>query len=298
MSGLGVSENQLGWTAVRLHYSCDPAKDPHTDEGAAWLEKAKRAYPDPHKWATEMEINWWITAGARVYPEFIESDHCRPAASVRRKVLYRAWDFGYHAPACLIAQIDAQDRLLVLKEVIGHEQTTRDFAKQVIAQCAEWFPTHSAGYDDCCDPAGQQRNATAEASEVRDVEILSALGIYPRWEHGWSRKDGRALIHQLLVLRHDFTPSLYVDQAGCPVLVQGFLGKFVYPTTRDGRAHDEPDESNHPWADAQAALRYLATRLYSALGLRRFRYQPVMKSEPVEYHGYGTPTRGGRTRRE
>ncbi len=245
-----------------------------------------------------MEINWWITAGARVYPEFIESDHCRPAESVRRKVIYRAWDFGYHSPAVVIAQLDAQDRLLVLKEVVGHEQTTRDFAKDVIAQCATWFPHHAAGFDDCCDPAGQQRKSTAEASELRDVEILGGLGIFPRWEHGWSRKDGRALIHQLLVLRHDLTPSLYVDQAGCPTLVQGFLGKFVYPTTRDGRAQDEPDESNHPWADVHAALRYLATRLYSSLGLRRFRYQPVMKDESVAYHGYGTSIRSVARRRE
>ena len=208
MSRLDIGENALGWTTVRLHYACDPAKDPHTEAGAQWLESARRAYPDPHKWAQEMEINWWIAAGARVYPEFSETEHTKTLDYRHRKVIYRAWDFGWHAPACLLAQIDPQDRLICLREVVGHEQPTRDFAKRVIERCAEWYPNHTAGFDDRCDPAGQQRHATAEQSEIRDVEILSSLGIYPKWEHGWSRKDGRSLVHQLLVLRSDDTPSL------------------------------------------------------------------------------------------
>lgn len=288
MSSLQVTTNALGWTTVRLHYSCDPDKNPATERGASWLESARRMYPDPHRWATEMEINWWITAGARVYPEFSETLHSQALRHRERKVIYRAWDFGWHAPACLFGQIDEKDRLICLRELIGHEETTRDFAKRVIERTAEWWPMHTAGFEDVCDPAGQQRHASAEKSEVRDVEILNGLGVYPRWEYGWSRKDGRSLVHQLLVPRNDDTPSLYADHSHCPVLVQGFLGKYVYPTTRDGRAHDEPDEGNHPWADIHACLRYLCTGLYSSLGLRRFKYQPVIEKR-LNYHGYGTP---------
>jgi len=292
VKGLDVRVNELGLTAIRLHYSADPDKDPATDVGARWLDQARRLQPDPNRFSMEFEINWWVAAGTRVFPEFTEARYSKPLEPRTRKVLYRAWDFGWHAPVCLIGQIDSQDRLMVLREIVGREQTTRDFAKLVIDRCTAWYPHHVAGFEDFCDPAGQHVSATAsERSESRDVEVLQALQIYPKWEHGWSRKDGRALIHQLLVLRTDDTPSLYVDGAQCPVLLQAFLGKYVYPPKAGGQAHDEPDEHNHPWADAMAALRYLVTGLYTALGLRRFRYQPVLKEEEPTYHGYGTPIR-------
>ncbi len=277
-------ENALGFTAVRLHYSADPSKD------ADWAVQARRAYPDPNQWAREMEISWWVAEGTRVYPEFSEQVHCRDLSHRPRKVIYRAWDFGYLAPACLIAQIDQQDRLMVLREVIGHEETTKLFAERVLSLCASWYPHHVAGFQDFCDPAGQQRKSTSESSEVQDVQILNNLGVYPTWEFGWTRKHGRALVHQLLQTRLDGSPGFYVNPVGAPVLVQGFLGKYVYPPKKGGQAHDEPDESNHPWADAHACLRYLATGLYSALGLRRVSQSPEPPRE-ITWHGYGSPKR-------
>lgn len=294
MKGLEITENGLGVTAVRLHYSADPEKNPNTETGAAWLERVRRLYPDPNAFNQEFEVSFWVSSGTRVYPEFSEIVHCQPLEHRSRKVIYRAWDFGWHAPACLIAQLDPQDRLVILHEIIGHEETTRAFAERVIEKCADWYPTHAPGYQDFCDPAGQQVNAAAsERSEARDVEILNKLGIHPKWEWGWSRKDGRSLVHQLLQQRTDGTPGFYVDPQHAPVLVQGFLGKYVYPEQANGAARDEPDERNHPWADAHAALRYLCTGLYSALGLRRHAPPPPPAPE-ITYHGYGSPRRGQR----
>jgi hypothetical protein len=292
VKGLSISENALDFTVIRLHYSADPAKDPATEAGLKWYETTKRLFPDPIKWEQEFEINWWVAAGTRVYPEFNESQHCLDVDGYRaRKPIYRAWDFGWHAPACLIAQIDSKDRLVILKEVVGNQETTRDFAKKVIEKCSAWFPAHGQ-YRDFCDPAGQMHNSTAsEKSEARDVEILQNLGIHPSWEWGWNRKDGRSLVHQLLVLRIDGTPGLYVVPSGAPVLLQGFLGKYVYPPKKGGTAHDEPDEGNHPWSDIHACLRYLCTGLYSSLGLRRPGAQPLSAPAEVAYHGYGTPKR-------
>jgi hypothetical protein len=287
LKGFSVRENELGITAVRIHYSADPEKDPDTEGGRKWIETMRRLYPDPNNFAQELEINFWVAQGTRVYPQFTEAQHAIPTAHRERKVLYRSWDFGWHAPVCLVGQIDPQDRLVCLREIVGHETTTKEFAEDVVARCATWYPTHSAGFQDFCDPAGQQVDATAsERSEARDVEVLNKLGVYPKWEYGWSRKHGRALVHQLLQVRQDNTPSLYVDSARCPVLMQGFLGKYVYPEKRGGQVADEPDESNHPWADAHAALRYLVTGLYTSLGLKRPGYTPPVE-RPVDYTGYG-----------
>ena len=292
MRGFDVRINEIGLAAVRLHYSADPEKDPTTEQGQKWVDNMRRFYPDPNQWNQEFEINFWVAAGTRVYPEFNEIHHCRDVEHRSRKVIYRAWDFGWITPACVIAQIDERDRLVILRELVGREQTTKSFAEDVIFRCAQWYPHHVAGFQDFCDPAGQQHKPNAnERSEAQDVAILQTLGVYPTWEHGWSRKDGRSLVHQLLQLRVDDTPSLYVNPTRCPVLVQGFLGKFVYPGTRDGRAKDEPDESLHPWADVQACLRYLATGLYSALGLRRSKAPVPTRSANLKYSGYGTPIR-------
>lgn len=305
--GLLISENPLGWRTIKLHYSSDPAHDvTNPDEelraqANQWVVEKQRIVGDPHRWAQEMEISFWAALGARVFPEFLESLHApMPLLPNPRKVLYRSWDFGWRAPACLIASIDSKDRLLVLKEIIGLESSTRDFAQDVIRRCAEWFPTHAPGWQDFADPAGQQvKSIDSEKSEKRDIEVLNTLGIYPSWEYGWSRKDGRSLIHQLLVLRTDQTPGIFVDPAGCPTLLQGFLGKFCYPETKQGKIKDEPDESLHPWADAQAALRYMVTGLYTALGLRRFRYQPVIPdTKEQKWMGYGTPIRDSDRRRD
>ena len=277
MNPFDVTENAMGFKAVRVHYSASPAKDPATEEGAKWYARARQMYPDENMWNQEFELNWWIAKGVRVYPQFSETVHGLATEFRDRKVVYRAWDFGWHAPCCLLAQIDSKDRLVVHREIVGHEETTKQFAEKVLAKCAEWWPHHTAGFQDFCDPAGQQRKSTAEASEVRDVEVLQALGVWPSWQHGWTRKHGRALVHQLLQVRSDETPSMYVNPSGCPVLLQGFLGKYVYPGKAGGKAHDEPDENNHPWADAHACLRYLATGLYSALGLR---HQTIPDAEP------------------
>lgn len=299
MKGFDVSKNVLGFTTVRLHYSADPAKDvghpdPAIREAAQkWFDRTHALFPDETTWDQELEINWWVATGQRVYPEFLESTHVRPLDYNRRKVIYRAWDFGWHAPACLIAQVDPKDRLLLLREVIGRQQTTASFAALVIDRCASWYPNHAAGFEDFCDPAGQQAQPVSnEKNELRDVEVLGGLGIHPSWEYGWSRKDGRSLVHQLLRLRTDQSPSLYVNAQEAPVLTQGFLGKYVYPEGKDGRVKDEPDEGNHPWSDIHACLRYLATGLYGLLGLRRFKYQPIMQTA-VDYHGYGSPIRRG-----
>ena len=291
----------MGFTTCRLHYSCDPAKDvanpdPEQAEAAGkWLDQQRASLPDPNDFEREYEINFFVGVGTRVFPQFTESQHARPLGVGRGKRMYRGWDFGWHAPACLIAQVDEKERLLILKELVGAKQTTRDFAQSVVAKCAEWFPRHTAGYEDFCDPAGQQvKSLESEHSEKRDIEVLNGLGIFPRYEYGWSRKDGRALVHQLLQVRVDGTPSCYVDLAGCPIVGQSFLGRYVYPETREGKVREEPDDDTHPYADVMAALRYLVTGLHWRLGLRRMARLPDAQSgQSVQsaYTGYGTPTR-------
>ena len=300
MRGLTISTNAMGFTAVRLHYSCDPFKDPdNTDtaiaaEAQKWLEIQKLQFPDPNDFQREMEINFFVGKGSRVFPQFSQVYHTMPTVFNRHKVIYRTWDFGYHAPACLFAQIDAQGRLHLIRELVGRNQITHDFAQRVVKLCEDWYPLHAAGYEDYCDPAGQQvKSLESDKNEKRDIEVLSGLGINANYEYGWSRKDGRTLVHRLLAMRTDGTPGLRVDESTCPTLTQSFLGRYVFPETRDGRIKEEPDDDTHPWADVMAALRYLVIGLHRKLGLSRIQFGITPATlAPVDYHGYGSPWRG------
>lgn len=301
VKGLEIRDTPMGFKALRLHYSADPEHDiAHPDpevaqRAQAWLDRQRALYPDPNLWAQEMEISFWVSAGSRVFPTFRYEVHAIPLTLTQRKVVYRGWDFGWHCPVALLAQIDPQGRLLVLKEIVGHEQDTRSFAQTVLDKCAAWLPFHSAGYEDYCDPAGQQVKAIeSERNERRDTEVLAGLGIHVQYEYGWSRKDGRALIHRLLQTRTDGTPSLYVDPQGCPTLAQAFVGRYVYPAKKDGTVDEEPDDKTHPWADVMASLRYLVIGLHKRLGLPRMALasSPLMNGRaPKAYHGYGTVRR-------
>jgi len=248
--------NALGFWAIRWHYAADPEKNPQSSNPAQaakaqqWLAAMHDSYPDPNDFAREMEINWSAGYGARVFPAFTSTHHAVGQTLRKHKVIYRGWDFGWITPACLWAQIDGEGRLCVLKELVGAKQTTHDFAGDVLQRGAEWYPNHAAGFEDFCDPAGQQvKSLESEHNERRDVEVLAGLGIHAGFEYGWSRKDARTLIHRLLELRKDGTPSLLVDPAGCPLLTQAFLGRYVYPMTKDGRQKPDPDDDSHPWAD-------------------------------------------------
>ena len=187
--------------------------------------------------------------------------------------------------------------MLVLREFVGSRQTTREFAEHVVHECARLYPNHAAGYGDYCDPAGQQiKSIESEKSERRDIEVLNGLGIFPSYEYGWSRKDGRTLIHQLLALRHDKTPGMYVSQTTCELLVQAFLGQYIYPERKtDQKIADDPNDDEHPWGDIMAALRYGVTGLHTKLGLRRLLpaiAPPTPGTTPsLEYTGYGLPVR-------
>lgn len=299
MKGYQAGKNSMGLYAIKLHYSADPDHDvdnPNPDIAKSayeWVETQRMQYPDPNDFQRELEISFYVAKGSRVFPQYSSVRHEMPLQVSSRKIVYRGWDFGWHAPVCLFAQIDAQGRLCVIRELVGSKQTTRDFATTVVTKSAEWFPLHTPGFYDYCDPAGQQvKSIDSDKNENRDIDVLHGLGIHPTYEWGWSRKDGRALIHQLLAVRTDSTPSMYVDPSTCPVLSEAALGRYVYPETQAGKLREEPNDEEHPFGDVMAALRYLVTGLHAKLALTRFKASSLApQSTTARPSGYGMARR-------
>jgi hypothetical protein len=280
MRGLTLAKNPLGVVSIRAHYSLFPNHDPHSadpelaEEARAWLEKQRLRYLDPNDFQREMECSFDVTAGKRCFPEFSEQDHVldeqnmgRLAADLmprRRRRLLRSWDFGYHHPAVVIAQVDSRDRLILYGELQGRDLDIDRFAQKVIQYCADSFGDWSAwGYADYCDPAGAQvRSIMSEQSETTELQVLARYGIYPAYSPR-PRKTGRAIIHQLLRERDDKSPALLVTRR-CPIIISGMLGGYTYKMKTDGTYHDEPDDDGY-FSHTQACLRYLVTNHFSNL---------------------------------
>jgi len=70
IKGIKTTINRERARVIRVHYSCDPDKDPENDVGKKWLDTALIGYrgmQDP-KWQKEMEINFKAMGGQLCYP--------------------------------------------------------------------------------------------------------------------------------------------------------------------------------------------------------------------------------------
>lgn len=303
--GLTIWENtEAEITSIRLHYTAFPDKDPkhpnpEVAKGAeAWLQKQRKKYLTQNDWDREMEIDFNISAGKRVFPEFSEDEHvidpdnCERygvgAIPLRRRRLLRAWDFGWHFPACIVGQIDTRDRLILYGELQGRDVDIDRFAQQVIEWCAATFGDWSAaGWDDYCDPAGAQvRSIMSDKNENTELQVLARYGIHPSYAVQ-SRRAGRGIIHRMLEHREDRTPALLVSR-NCPIVIAGMLGGYSYKPKPGGDTfHEEPDDESY-YSHTQACLRYMVTGKYGHLGEHRRPVVP-MHAKPL----FGSNSRGG-----
>jgi hypothetical protein len=77
MKGLSIRTTSLGFRVLRLHYSCDPDKDPVTDEGKRWYDEARKGMPDA-RFRQEYELDYGALSGQLVFPTFEETIHVVP----------------------------------------------------------------------------------------------------------------------------------------------------------------------------------------------------------------------------
>lgn len=223
---------------VTLHWSAHPHKD------AAWYERQSRRMSADEQ-ARELDINYHLSVKNRVYNEFTQRHQQRLQVAPNRTV-YRVWDFGYHAPACLWAQIDEEGRLLILRELVGEQEVLADFTQRVLATTQ----AHFAGCPvrDSCDPAGQQVSALLGHNSVA---VLNRFGIFPTYE-ATPITEGIEKVRHLLIEEREGLPALLVDPEACPWTIEAFDGGYRYKAGAPEVIHEE-----HPYEDVMDCLRYL-----------------------------------------
>jgi hypothetical protein len=220
---------------LSLHWRQHPHKD------SDWYELQKKRLSEDEV-ARELDINYHLSQKDRVFRIFT-LEHQGDFEAIPGRRVIRSWDFGYHCPACLFIQIDADDRLIVLREVVGNADLLVDFAGRVLELSKASFP--NANFEDVCDPAGAQRS---DKSAQTSIEILNSLGIYPTHDRSLIR-DGLELIRMKLAARIGKQPGLMVDKR-CIKLIEAFEGGYRY-----GPKEEIPIQE-HPYEDVMDCLRY------------------------------------------
>lgn len=105
MKGIEERKSDAGFHCIRLHYTADPAKDPATPEGAAWLQNELRGYPGGMQsaaWRQEMEIDWDAAGGDLVFPQLQVYDDeifVPPFDIPESWSLYGSFDYGHRNPS-------------------------------------------------------------------------------------------------------------------------------------------------------------------------------------------------------
>ena len=189
------------------------------------------------------------TAGTPVFHRSFSRSRHVTNKDLRRAIdpnypLWRGWDFGINHPACAVFQYDThRGQMRVLWSIVDHDILTHEFAKKVMAQLTADLSSCAIQYEqlrwlDACDPAGADRRSTG----ITDVQILQALGIYPKYRRT-RIGEGVDLIEEMLLSNcYQDQPTLLLD-ARCEMLIDALEGGYCikgdstssyYETTKDG----------------------------------------------------------------
>lgn len=211
--------------------------------------------------------------GKPFYAGFQEQLHRRPVDYIPNKPIYRGIDFGYHHPACVWAQIDARDRLMVLRELLGIDILIDFFADKIVQFENEYFPK-AKEFKTFYDPAGE---AVTDKSEKTSVEILQGKGIVGFCKQSTYR-ERKEIIERKLCTLIGHIPALIVDPC-CPIIIDGFLGGYHYPEAVQGQPESETPFEDDYYEHLMNGLEYIIVNLF---GVRKKKKANAKDAKRVE----------------
>ena len=240
--GLHLRHNPINKFAVlRLHYEADPDKNPATERGRQWFNTVREGKAE-NQWLREYEIDFLSHVGKRVCPDFDMNKHVLDTLAPHADFpLYRGWDPGIRASACVIGQIvepeKGRPQVRIFHEYPFFEAAFQSLVKRVIGDSEDRYAKRR--FWDDIDIAALQRG---QARGAAPIDILGERGISPR--HMKSKPTDRAiLINHLLTSRtHDGQPCFLIHPR-CHRLISGFRGLYRFKETKAGRATDKIDDT-------------------------------------------------------
>jgi len=240
MQGLWARTNpNNGFRVLTVHYTADPLRRTQEWQDAARMGCVERMGSNSdYVWQTEQEINYSLRPGGRVFPEFTREKNVGRPEYIPNQPIIRGWDFGFHHPANVCFQFDHLGRVCVLRELIGQDVGIRTFAGQVLDTTEQAFP-NALYYRDFGDPRG---NDVSDQSERTKVEILRSMGvtcICPK----------APTTRRIDLIRHLIVTGNLTVHEDCNLIIDAFLGQYVYPEDRTGQIVSEIPEKTAVYAD-------------------------------------------------
>jgi hypothetical protein len=197
----------------------------------------------------------YVQEGKPIYPEYNDLTHCQEFEALPSLPIYRGWDFGL-TPACVLTQLDAFGKWLILDELVSEDMGIDRFSDKVLQHAQLFYPNMK--FIDYGDPAGSQR---AQTDEKTCFQILYSknIPIEPAEQELTLRIES---VKKPLATMVNGKPGLLIHPR-CKVLRKGFQGGYQYRRLHTSleRYTETPDKNmySHP----HDALQYIATRLFA-----------------------------------
>lgn len=201
-------------------------------------------------------------SGKPFYSGYNNNLHAGEFEYIPGRPLLIGWDFGFHFPVALITQMDAQDRWIWLREIMGRDITIHKFGDRVIRDLNLYYPGSLKRHFG--DPACNQSN---DQSELTSKQVLSAKDISVTIK-GSTYRERKEIIEGKLSTLHGDKPALLVDSRNCPIACDGFMGGYHYPQHKADQEYDD-SKFELPYKDGfydhvMNAGEYIAVNMFKA----------------------------------
>jgi hypothetical protein len=258
-NGMASRETPSGFDVLQIHYFADPLKDPATESGRAWVDRASRRYGGVTSpgWRREYEIDYAASGGVLLFPYLNATSPMLIPAMPWKKIkemelaLYAGFDYGINHPSAFeVVGIAPDGKRYWLWEL--HEKCKSVTGMAAKIKACPYF--QHIKYIKCDPNVVNQKTQHAAGGKKSIAElfaeegvIMSAgrkgadIGFYHRLEYAW---------------RDHNKPEEFIT-AGCPKLWRELqLLKWKEHTSERVRlSRAEPDEivdKNNDGFDAAA----------------------------------------------
>lgn len=235
MEGIEVWKNpRNSFTVIDLSHRANPAK-----RDSVFEAELKRTLPI-HIFNMEYGKSWANFEGKVVYEDFnpvLHVTHQKPQVWASLPLLL-GWDSSGLTPACVIAQLQ-EEQLVLIKEIVGLGMGAARFCPHVAEVIAREFPQITDITEQTIswfDPAGLKKSETNERTYLSYMQASGFRQIRPgpmTWE---ARKES---VTERLIGLAKGKPRLLIYERDCPILAAGFKGGYRYP---DSISNVEPDK--------------------------------------------------------
>lgn len=263
----------------RFHVKANSLENPYLPKD--YVENLMRDYPP--SWVRRFIYGEWGTVpkGDPVFNGFMRDLRKEPwhvdakMKPIEGIPVLRGWDFGWHHPATVWAQVDPDGRILIHDVMVGNQEYLRQYAPRALSNPlfigGRWF------FSDYADHAGHQVKDSAEKTSIQILEEEFKLKVDTRPAHV---SESLEHIQKQLGLVIKGAPGI-VYHPRCEVLIAAMEGGYCRIRAIDGNQMGITPYKDGFYEHPMDAKRYIFDGIMRSGGLTNNRPADTMSiAEP------------------